>query len=357
MKIKLFLLMFAVAGLAINVNAQLKVFTGGNVSIKSTSVPTNGTAMQVFGNSLFSTAVVPTSGPYIQGRSTYSPNYTSPDYTWYGDMGTGISHPAQNVMTFVSSSIEMMRIDNGYNGRVSINGAPYYNYPFSVNGSAFAFGGTWQASDIRYKKNIKKIDNALDKVLKLNGKSYLYRTDEFQSSNFDKDTTLGFIAQEIAEIIPEAVRIDSNGYYSMNYDQVIPVLVEAIKEQESKIEQLQSDLEYCCKVGINSNQKTENQNGINPDNSGNMNNSILYQNIPNPFKESTTINYYLDNKTTQASIFIFDMQGTLLKSFDISNQGKGSIVVSAGELNAGMYMYSLVVDDKEIDTKRMILTK
>jgi hypothetical protein len=83
----------------------------------------------------------------------------------------------------------------------------------------------------------------------------------------------------------------------------------------------------------------------------------LYQNNPNPFSVSTTINYYLDNNASNASILIFDMQGTLLKTVTLSNTGKGSIVISGGELNAGMYMYSLVANGKEVDTKRMILTK
>ena len=51
------------------------------------------------------------------------------------------------------------------------------------------------------------------------------------------------------------------------------------------------------------------------------------------------------------------MQGTLLKTVNLSNTGKGSIIINGGELNAGMYMYSLVANGKEIDTKRMILTK
>lgn len=355
MKTKLFFLLLVFSSLVINLNAQIKVFTGGDVIIGATSTPAS--QMQVVGNSVYTeTTSSITSAALIRGKNTYS-TATTPDYTWYNSDQTGIFHPSSNVMCFSSSGVERMRIDNGYNGRVSIAGEPYYNYPFSVNGSAFASGGTWQASDIRYKKNIEPIENALNKVLMLKGKSYEYKTDEFPGFNFDNTTTLGFIAQDLAEVLPEVVKIDSNGYYSMNYNELIPVLVEAIKEQETKIEQLQSDLDYCCKFGNNSIQKKMSPNGINTDSVGNINNPILYQNIPNPFKESTTINYYLGDITTQASIYIFDMQGTLLKSFNISNKGKGSIVITGGELNAGMYMYSFVIDGKEIDTKRMILTK
>ena len=60
--------------------------------------------------------------------------------------------------------------------------------------------------------DIKAIDGALNKVLKLNGKSYEFKTDEFKSRNFNKGTNFGFISQELNEILPEAVNIDSNGY-------------------------------------------------------------------------------------------------------------------------------------------------
>lgn len=163
------------------------------------------------------------------------------------------------------------------------------------------------------------------------------------------------------QVLPEVVKKDDKGFYYINYEGIIPVLVEAIKEQDSILKQqnitianLQQQINNCCMKG--SNQKSSGQTL--PDvNSDLIDNSVLYQNNPNPFKESSTINYYLDNKASNATIYIFDMQGTLLKSFDLSNKGKGNIVINGGEFNAGMYMYSLVVNGKEIDTKRMILTK
>jgi len=51
------------------------------------------------------------------------------------------------------------------------------------------------------------------------------------------------------------------------------------------------------------------------------------------------------------------MNGVQIKSKPISNKGIGSIVIDASELRPGMYLYTLIIDDKEIDTKRMILTQ
>ena len=84
----------------------------------------------------------------------------------------------------------------------------------------------------------------------------------------------------------------------------------------------------------------------------------LGQNIPNPFNAATTIKYHLVNMNNNASILLFDMSGTLMKTYKLNDGNKDSeLQISAGELKAGMYYYSLVIDEKEIDTKKMILTK
>jgi hypothetical protein len=56
-----------------------------------------------------------------------------------------------------------------------------------------------------------------------------------------------------------------------------------------------------------------------------------------------------------ALIVIFDLNGLLIKSYDIQNSGDGSIKINGNELKAGMYIYTLIVNQKEIDSKRMIL--
>jgi len=61
--------------------------------------------------------------------------------------------------------------------------------------------------------------------------------------NFNQGRNLGFIAQEIKEVFPEVVSQDSKGYYSVAYSNVVPVLVEAMKEQQQTIAQLQTQLQ------------------------------------------------------------------------------------------------------------------
>lgn len=88
-----------------------------------------------------------------------------------------------------------------------------------------------------------------------------------------------------------------------------------------------------------------------------LNYPVLEQYNPNPFSVSTSINYFLPESTGNAAIYVYDMNGTQLKSYMITEKGKGNIRKQALEFSAGMYLYALISDGKVIDTKRMILTK
>ena len=82
----------------------------------------------------------------------------------------------------------------------------------------------------------------------------------------------------------------------------------------------------------------------------------LYQNSPNPFKEQTLIRFALADDATDAAVCIFDMTGKQLRRFPVT-PGMDSITINGGDLGAGMFLYSLIVDGQEIDTKRMIFSK
>jgi hypothetical protein len=85
--------------------------------------------------------------------------------------------------------------------------------------------------------------------------------------------------------------------------------------------------------------------------------AYLYQNAPNPFSQSTRITYYIPNEVNQALLCIYDMQGNQLKQIALSVRGEGSVTVHGSELTAGIYLYALLADGKEVDVKRMILTE
>lgn len=85
--------------------------------------------------------------------------------------------------------------------------------------------------------------------------------------------------------------------------------------------------------------------------------SLLEQNIPNPFSSSSAIRYSLPQKFTNAYITVTDIVGRTIKQFTLSFAASGSININAGTLVQGTYVYSLYVDGKFIDSKRMVITK
>ncbi|MFN7912408.1 MAG: T9SS type A sorting domain-containing protein, partial [Bacteroidota bacterium] len=81
---------------------------------------------------------------------------------------------------------------------------------------------------------------------------------------------------------------------------------------------------------------------------------VLDQNQPNPFNEKTIITYNVPEKYGYAQIIFTTTEGKIIKIADITQKGAGELTVYANDLSAGIYQYSLVVDGKTIETKKMI---
>ena len=113
------------------------------------------------------------------------------------------------------------------------NTAP--SYPLDVTGDIRATGAVIENSDIRVKENIKTIDNAVNKVKALRGVEY-NKIDSTEKS-------IGVIAQEIEEVIPQVVREGDQGMKSVAYGNITAVLINAIKEQQNQIENLESRIQ------------------------------------------------------------------------------------------------------------------
>ena len=136
------------------------------------------------------------------------------------------------------SMSETMRIKG--NGTVGIGtDNPDPGFKLDVRGDAIA-NSFWTHSDLRYKTNIATIGDALDKVMKLRGINFDWKKSEYPELAFGDGRQVGFVAQEIEQVLPEAVTKDAKGFYSAAYDSVVPVLVEAIKEQQKTIDELRA---------------------------------------------------------------------------------------------------------------------
>ena len=103
----------------------------------------------------------------------------------------------------------------------------------NITGDIVATGDVTAFSDRRFKHNVVQIDNALEKVKALRGVS------------FEKDNrmSIGVIAQEVEEVIPEVVHTNDEGLKSVAYGNIVGVLIEAIKEQNLKIEELKQEID------------------------------------------------------------------------------------------------------------------
>ncbi len=146
---------------------------------------------------------------------------------------------AANVIT------ERITIDN--NGNVGIGTTLPLLQKFTVIGNG-TFSGTVNAScgiltcsDIRYKKDIQPLQNTLSKVIQLKGVSYFFNKEDFKDKNFNDNKQVGLIAQEVEKIYPELVQTDEQGYKSIDYAKLTPILVEAIKELKTQNDILKED--------------------------------------------------------------------------------------------------------------------
>jgi hypothetical protein len=97
----------------------------------------------------------------------------------------------------------------------------------------------YSTSDERLKENIQPIQNALSKVENISGNEYNWK-EEFENIHGFKGNDVGVIAQEIQKILPEAVIERDNGYLGVNYEKIIPLLIQSIKELSLKVKELEN---------------------------------------------------------------------------------------------------------------------
>jgi hypothetical protein len=263
------------------------------------------------------------------------------------------------------------------------NTYPSYNKDvFYVRGDGYAWAlkGYLIYSSSTSRENVTPIEGALRKVKSLQGVRFQYENGEGGEGGeeFNEDFHLGFIAQEVEKVFPEVVKNMHDSTKAIAYTDLIPVLVEAIKEQQTQIESLQTtiyvlqeQINTCCQ-GIpptyspprgpeenNGQEETPNENNGStgsptmPD----VGTAKLFQNVPNPFSSNTEIRFEIPEYSASAKLLIHDMQGAEIKSYPIITKGTGNIIIQGHELQAGMYMYTLLVNNTIIDTKKMILTK
>jgi hypothetical protein len=236
-------------------------------------------------------------------------------------------------------------------------------------------------SDRSLKKDIKELQYGLKEILELKPVSYRYRDKEALG------TRIGLIAQDVEPIIGEIVmgyeltnETNSRGIssvsrkkaevLSLNYIELIPILINAIKEQQSIIEEKELKLQELSNQ-VNEMQERLDQvfnliEKINNDGVkvGTIKSQVeikgndlssLSQNRPNPFNGQTIIDYEIPSNANSAQLNFYNPNGQLLKTVSIDHTGAGELTFKAADVPAGVYSYTLVVDGVQIGTKHMIL--
>jgi hypothetical protein len=110
-----------------------------------------------------------------------------------------------------------------------------------VYGAITASDNITAYSDVRIKRDIYTIENALEKTLALRGVTY-YRTDDRIKEEDKEKRKIGVVAQEVEAILPEVVREDADGIKSVDYGNIVGLLIEAIKEQQTRINTLEQQI-------------------------------------------------------------------------------------------------------------------
>ncbi|MGD1845517.1 MAG: tail fiber domain-containing protein, partial [Salibacteraceae bacterium] len=255
-----------------------------------------------------------------------------------------------------------------------------FGFRLTVFGCALASGGSFVNSDARFKQNIQPIGNAMDLISKLEGTTYTMNVAEFPERNFNEGTHFGFIAQNLQEVMPEVVMADEDGYLAVNYDAVVPVLVEGIKEQQVRLEaaetenvelnnqvdeleavvtqqdavikQMQDDLRTLqLAMNVEPAAKATTSSAVQEDQ------IQLFQNRPNPFRESTEIHFYLPTTVANATLVVYSLDGTELKRFENLDRGYGNVLLEGGSLESGNYVYRLIADGEVVDSKQLVLSR
>ena len=170
---------------------------------------------------------------------------------------------------------------------------------------------------------------------------------DIMDEQFYEKTHYALDADRLEEAFPDLVYVRKDGTKAINYVEMIPLLVQSINELSAKIEILEGQ------TSEGAAKKT--RSATNRQASSRTQNK-LYQNTPNPFKEQTVIIFSLADDVQDASICIFDMTGKTIKKLPISS-GMERVSIGGYELGEGMFLYSLVVNGQEIDTKKMIISK
>jgi hypothetical protein len=228
-------------------NERMRITGAGNVGIGTTNPSTK---LDVVGTNIRTDKAFMSQG----SNATWSGAACFMDYisaSSYGRIG---------VYDYGEPNWQNLYVGGG--GKVGI-GTTTFTYKLNLLGDLYITGGSigvgvapnstdgridasndivaYSTSDIRFKENIQRIPNALEKVNTLSGNTFTWKPDpELTKLHGFEGNDVGIIAQEIEAILPDIVTTRDSGYKAVKYEKLVPLLIEAIKELTDKVNKLEN---------------------------------------------------------------------------------------------------------------------
>ncbi len=244
------------------------------------------------------------------------------------------------------------------------------------NNSAIAIGriraqGYATYSSRAWKEDVRPIEHALEKALRLTGVQYRWKPE------YGGTPDIGFVMEDVAEVVPEVVDRDpkTGEYLGMEYSRLTALLVEALKEEHRRNEELRTELAQLrreCETTTNIErlrreierlsgiveQITARFNATSQTPGQSVGGELLGENIPNPHDGTTVIPYYVPTGVGRAELVIEDAAGRRVLEFVLGERGvSGQVVVRMEQLSSGRYEYRLLLDGRVVGSKAMQLVR
>ena len=377
---KIILTSICILGMAVTANAQLKVNSIGNVIIDSEPTDTSACLyIKSFRTTPSNYFINPTGYQYgLKSQTTGKSKYSM---AVYGDATYNTIASVLGNSTCYNCGVYGIAGNSNVNvgvfgGLASNKGAGIYGSSGSSLGSVYGkyagnFSGDVQvtkaltakltnSSDWLFLSNSNPMPSVLDNLEEIDVMRYYVSIPPLSKSGINPGLLEGehFLldASSVASVYPCLVGNDDQNHSYVNYTELIPVLLKAIQELKEQVDQLSE--QTADGTLLLAPQKILEGNDVETLQTSNFKpqTSKLYQNTPNPFTERTEIRFTLPDDAQNAYIYIFDMQGKMLRQIPVDASIQ-SVTINGYELSAGIYLYSLAVNGQEIDTKRMILSK
>lgn len=369
---------------AMNASAQLTVYHNGNVNIGSEQ-PTSNVSLSV-GNVAYSDTAYhvslglhnPASGCYNIGGEgvAYSPTTRNTGRAFglrgvAGNCTSGYNFGVLGALQGSQAGAAIFGTTSGKTLGLSVDGryAGYFDGNVKITGSLQ--GDVVNSADV-YAKNtqtLRPINSALDGIASANPFMYMVSTQvpvpgigTVPDSSLTGTTipiseplvSLGksqyaLDVNAVKQCFPDLIIRDTQGNEYVNYTQLVPILVQAIKELKTELDDLKEA------VASSGTRKVNAATNI-ATNTLDEGRGSISQNTPNPFTGQSTVRVSVPDDASDAYVDILTLNGASVKRIPVSN-GLSEVSLSSFEFAPGTYLYTLVVNGKVSETRRMIVNR